>query len=213
MILDGLINCVNGLRRVSHDWSFEKPVLEGAADVVPRRRAPCTRPRVALLDLDGTLYDSLPYYVEAWRTAFGEEGIAIDDREVYAQEGRQGWDTVRRHLKKRDIDADSARVERILQRKNEVLVKLGPAPPQKGAQDLVSAIVASGLDIWVVTGSGQPDVVGRIQTDFGGIQADHVISGLDVHSGKPNPEPYALAYSRAGVYPHECVALRTPRWA
>jgi serine/threonine protein kinase/beta-phosphoglucomutase-like phosphatase (HAD superfamily) len=208
LILDGLLNYIEGLRLTSHDWDSEKRILEGGADYISRRHSPCTTPRVALLDLDGTLYDSLPYYVKAWKAAFGNEGVDIDESEIYAQEGRPGKDTVKRHLMKCGLKVDDQLVDRILGTKNETLQSLGDPPVMKGAKQLVESIKSSGLDMWVVTGSGQADVGRRIEADFGHLLfKDHLISGVDVRTGKPHPEPYLAACSKAGLFPHQAVAI------
>jgi beta-phosphoglucomutase len=40
-----------------------------------------------IFDMDGVLIDSMHLHAKAWKTAFMESGISIDEREIFAMEG------------------------------------------------------------------------------------------------------------------------------
>lgn len=60
----------------------------------------------------------------------------------------------------------------------------------------------------MVTGSGQLSLLNRLQTNYPGyFSPDRLISSRDVRHGKPHPEPYLMALSRAGLQPWEALVV------
>lgn len=50
-------------------------------------------PTAALIDMDGTLYDSMGHHADAWHHMMSEIGIDCDRDEFFMYEGRTGVDT------------------------------------------------------------------------------------------------------------------------
>lgn len=206
-LLDETLNFLEGLRRTSRSWEEERAILDGGEWRGDGRR-PCVTPRVVLLDLDGVLYDSLPFYYQAWKEAFKLIEIDFPEVRVYAEEGRRGVETIREYLKELGHTISEEQVEKIQDRKKEVLFSLGSPPVQKGARRLVEAIRRAGLDTWVVTGSSNRFHLDRLASDFKDLLVpDQIISGHDVKKGKPSPEPYLLCCERAGCHPHNAIVV------
>ena len=207
-LLDETEHHLKSLKRFSRTWEEERSILKERSAWRGFGPRPCIEPRSVFLDLDGVLYDSLPLYVTAWKEAFGEAGIDFPEREVYLQEGRRGKETINTYLRKIDASPTDDLVNAIHRKKREVLERLGRAPIQVAANDLVRAIAASGLDIWVVTGASRPGIAEQLQEDFANfISANKVITGRDVRAGKPDADPYVLACFRCGIHPHEGIAI------
>lgn len=77
-----------------------------------------------------------------------------------------------------------------------------------GAEDVLSQVQAAGLNLFVVTGSGQLSLLDRLQSNYPGFFASgHIISSKDVRHGKPSPEPYLKGLERANVAPWEAVVV------
>ncbi len=51
-------------------------------------------PRAALIDMDGTLYDSMPSHARAWQKMMAEVGIDMPVEEFFRNEGRTGASTI-----------------------------------------------------------------------------------------------------------------------
>ena len=50
--------------------------------------------KFALIDMDGVLYDSMPYHTLAWQQMMRERGIHTDRDEFYLYEGMTGKATI-----------------------------------------------------------------------------------------------------------------------
>ena len=51
-------------------------------------------PKAALIDMDGTLYDSMPNHTAAWYRMMSEQGIECQRDEFYLYEGATGAATI-----------------------------------------------------------------------------------------------------------------------
>ncbi len=206
-LLDEVIHFLEGLRRTSRSWEEEKAILDGG-EWRGDGRKPCIKPQAALLDLDGILYDSLPFYVQAWQAAFQEIGVEFPELTVYSEEGRRGEETIREYLRVLGRPIRQEEIMRIQERKREVLASLGSPPIQEGARKLVEAVLRQGLDAWVVTGSSSEHHLDAVIADFADLlKPDRVISGRDVDKGKPAPDPYLVCCERAGCHPHNAIVV------
>lgn len=208
-VLDETRHFVAALKRVSRSWEEEREILLKRASWSGHGKRPCIEPRAVFFDVDGVLLDSLPLYVVAWREAFAQANIAFADATAYYEEGRKGVETIRLQLRDAGFsEIDEKMVASIHARKREIFHAKGPAPLQKGAKELVERAANSGLDIWVVTGSSDAQIGARLEQEFSGlIKAEKVVTNKDARAGKPHPDPFLLACSKAGVHPHEGIAI------
>jgi HAD superfamily hydrolase (TIGR01509 family) len=77
-----------------------------------------------------------------------------------------------------------------------------------GAIELINKVKACGLTPMIVTGSGTPTLLDRIEDNFPGLFApDHIVTSFNVKRGKPHPDPYLLALERGGFAPHEAIVV------
>lgn len=75
-------------------------------------------------------------------------------------------------------------------------------------------IKSAGLQICIVTGSGQRPLFKRLVDDFGEfIDEEHIVTAYDVKRGKPNPDPYLMGLKKCGgIKPAEGVVVENAPW-
>lgn len=167
------------------------------------------RPRAVLFDMDGVLFDSMPFHARTWGVVSREYGLGLTPEEAYMHEGRTGEDTINllmQRTKGRPATADEVRA--IYARKCELFNACPEAPRMPGAESVLEQARAEGLALYVVTGSGQLSLLDRLTSNYPGFfSRDHIISSKDVRHGKPHPEPYLMALQKAGVQPWEAIVV------
>jgi HAD superfamily hydrolase (TIGR01509 family) len=168
------------------------------------------RPKAVLFDMDGVLYDSMPNHAIAWQQSMAQFGIEMTAGDAYATEGARGVDTIRQMVARqqgRDIDEDEA--QRMYDVKSRIFHELPEAPVMPGILELMRQIQADGIQIGVVTGSGQKPLIKRILKDFGAfVDEDHITTAYDVRRGKPKPDPYLKGLRKAGnLQPYEAFVV------
>ena len=165
--------------------------------------------RAVLFDMDGVLFDSMPYHADAWSKVMTDAGFVFSREDVYMNEGRTGADTINTaSLAQFGKPATTELIDELCKAKCDIFDTYPPTPRMPFALELVQKVKACGLTPMIVTGSGTPTLLDRIQSNFPGLfDENHIISSFHVKRGKPYPDPYLLALDRGGLEPHEAIVV------
>jgi len=152
-----------------------------------------------LFDMDGVLYDSMPFHAVAWQQATAKYGIKMTAADAYATEGAKGVDTIR-HFARLQLgqELDEPAAQEIYDEKTRIFHSMGEAPIFDGVADVMQQLKAHGRSIGIVTGSGQRPLIQRLLHDFGAfIDEAHIVTAYNVSRGKPAPDPYLKGLCQA----------------
>lgn len=166
-------------------------------------------PKAIFFDMDGVLFDSMPYHATAWVKAMTDIGIPFTEHEAYMNEGRTGHSTIDGAFNREwNRNATEDEKQQIYKIKSKYFEAYPPSPVMPFSAELLSKIKEQGLRIFLVTGSGQPSLLDRLQVFFPGVFArENMVTAFDVKLGKPHPEPYLMALQKAGLEAHEAVVV------
>ncbi|MBD5346521.1 MAG: HAD hydrolase-like protein [Bacteroides sp.] len=166
-------------------------------------------PVAALIDMDGTLYDSMPLHSAAWHRMVTELGIHATREEFFLYEGRTGASTINIIFQRAyGRDATPEEIKELYRRKTDYFNEFPKPGRMPGALELMNILREAGIKRVLVTGSGQHSLIDRLANDFPGIfTSDMMITGNDVIHGKPHPEPFIKAMQRARVSPSASIAI------
>ena len=167
------------------------------------------QPRLALFDMDGVLYNSMPNHAEAWQKSMAKYNIPMTREEAYAFEGMRGFETIkimaRRHWGRDISDEESAAMYKVKCECYAACPKAGLIP---GVHELQETMQRHGMRIGIVTGSGQHSLLKRILDDFDGlVSPDIMVTALNIKRGKPAPDPYLKGMQLAGTQPWETIVV------
>lgn len=164
--------------------------------------------KVALVDCDGVLYDSMKNHTRAWVKLMKKNNVKCSRDEFYQYEGMTGADIVkmmfRRGTGKNITDQEAWEYYKV---KGRYFNELGEPAIMEGAADVLKITKAAGLKNVLVTGSNQPSILDRIDHDYDGLFEVDRVTGADTRNGKPNPEPYLRGQQKAGAKPSECIVI------
>ena len=165
--------------------------------------------RAVLFDMDGVLFDSMPYHATAWSQVMTEAGYNFSKEDVYMNEGRTGADTINTaSLAQFGKTATQEQIDALCIAKCKLFDTYPPTPRMQGALELVKKVKECGLTPMIVTGSGTPTLLDRIQSNFPGLfDANHIVSSFNVKRGKPYPDPYLLALEKGGFKTNEAIVV------
>lgn len=174
-----------------------------------KRHYKAVKPLAALIDMDGTLYDSMKNHSAAWYRMITELGIEATQEEFYMYEGRTGASTINIIFQRAyGRDATPEEIEELYHRKTVYFSELPPVKPMHGAKEMVNVLMESGIKRVLVTGSGQTSLINRINEDFpNAFSTELRVTSRDVSHGKPHPEPFIRAMQLAGVRPSQSIAV------
>lgn len=165
--------------------------------------------KAVLFDMDGVLFDSMPYHAAAWHKVMGAHGLHLSHEEAYLHEGRTGAGTIniicQRQLGR---EATPEEIESIYKEKSIEFNTHPQAERMTGAWELLQKIKAAGLVPMVVTGSGQTSLLDRLEHNFPSMFCrELMVTAFDVKHGKPHPEPYLMALEKGGFKPNEAIVI------
>ncbi len=167
--------------------------------------------RAVLWDMDGTLVDTEPYWIEA------EFELAAQYGGTWSQElglllvGNtliRSAEIVLEHMFTPDAPGASLRPEQVVELLLDgVVARVERAIPWRpGARELLADLAAAGVPCGLVTMSYDRFVAPILAALPEGTFTE-VVTGDRVTQGKPHPEPYLKAAAGLGVRPEECVAI------
>lgn len=164
-----------------------------------------TLPAAVLWDMDGTLVDTEPYWIEsetALVTSFGGTWTLDDAHSLVGNDLRLSAAILR------ERGGVPLSVEEIVTHLvAEVSGKVHRHVPWRaGALDLLTSLRRHDVPCALVTMSYLP-LVEAVVAVLPPATFAAVVTGDSVTHGKPHPEPYATAVASLGCAPHECVAL------
>ncbi len=162
-------------------------------------------PAAILMDMDGTLVDTEPYWI-ATEYALAEEY------------GGEWSEADAAHLVGSDLLVSGAYIKQKLGMPHtpEEVVELlldgvcarldADVPWRPGAKELLADLVAHDIPCALVTMSWQR-FVAPILAHLPAESFKVIVTGEQVANGKPHPEPYETAAAALGVDPYDCVAI------
>ncbi|MBQ9652278.1 MAG: HAD-IA family hydrolase [Prevotella sp.] len=166
-------------------------------------------PKAVLFDMDGVLVNSMPLHAIAWQKSMATFGLKMTAEDAYMTEGARGIDTIRimvRRQQNREIDEQEA--QRMYDEKARIFATMKKPRLMYGARSLLRELKKRGMQVAIVTGSGQRPLINRLLKDFGEfIDEEHLVTAYDVKRGKPHADPYLLGMKKCGTHPWETVVV------
>jgi HAD superfamily hydrolase (TIGR01509 family) len=169
-------------------------------------------PAAVLLDLDGTLVDTVGTRIEAWMRTFGEHDIPADRRFVAELIGADGKRLAHEVAARdgRTLDEDAA--EGIDARSGQIYSELNTDPrPLPGVADFLDAVESAGLP-WAVATSSRREQVGRSVAALRRATEPRIVDGSSVRRAKPAPDLLLAAAATIHVDPAACWCVGDSIW-
>lgn len=160
-------------------------------------------PAAVLWDMDGTLIDSEPYWIDAEQELCAKFGVAWTHEDGLSLVGNP-LTTSAEVLRARGVLLEVDEIIDYLITRVTMKVR-ERAPWQDDAFRLLNDVLAAGIPCALVTMSYKQladALLARVPEAFA-----VVVTGDEVARGKPDPEAYLLAAKRLGVDIERCVAI------
>ena len=158
-----------------------------------------------LWDMDGTIVDTEPYWMEAEHALVRAHGGAWSVEHAHALVGNPLLVSAEYLQRHGGVDLPAREIVDVLQ--SHVVRRVGERPPWRpGARELLAELVEARVRCALVTMSWTPlanAVLAHVPADT----FDVVVTGDQVADGKPHPAPYLRAMELLGTSPQHCVAI------
>jgi HAD superfamily hydrolase (TIGR01509 family) len=164
-----------------------------------------TRARGYLLDLDGTLCDSLAALYDVYSQFMAAHGAKATMEEFQRLNGVPLPEIIGILKSTHGLSPDQAT---LLQHYNDQL-KIGTflARPFPGAETFLNEIRGQGGKIALVTSSPEEHARAWLERNQLHVYFDAVIGGDSINRGKPAPDPYIEGARKLGLETSDCIAI------
>ena len=162
-------------------------------------------PAAVLWDMDGTLVDTEPYWIEGETSLIHEYGGDWTHDEAMQLVGQGLWHSARIIQSKGVTLSEDEIIARLTDDVIAQLVSKG-IPWRPGALELLTELRQAGVRTALVTMSISR-MAHHVADRLGFVGFDAVVSGDDVQHSKPHPEPYLRGAELLGVDIADCVAI------
>ena len=168
------------------------------------------RPKVLLLDIDGTLVDNTRQHIAAWREAFAELGLTVDDETLRKNIGK-GADLFVKAVAGEAWDREHGDEARERHGKNYKR-RLSEVRPVFGVTDFLAGIRDLGIRPVLASSSNPDEVEANLEVIGGRPENFLIVDKDDIGTSKPAPDVFAVALQRSGARAGEAAAVGDTRW-
>jgi HAD superfamily hydrolase (TIGR01509 family) len=154
-----------------------------------------------ILDLDGTLVDTVETRIRAWLAVFQEFRIPATHAQVAPLIGSDGRFLARRVAEDGGVSLPEGRDEEIDRRSGEIYGSLNREPrPLNGVRPFLQALDSAAIP-WAIATSSRREQVGTSVAALGLEAEPTIVDGTHVEHAKPEPDLLLLAARQLGVPP------------
>jgi len=159
-----------------------------------------------LIDLDGTLIDSLKIYEKAYQILFKNFGIEVN-QDFFKNSGESPIELARR-IYESYKDKLNISFEEFISLREKILNDLIPEIKfTPGAKEFLDYVKDKNFKVGLVTSSFRNFTENLLNNLGLNGFFDIVITSDDTKKPKPDPEPYLMALNKLNLLPDECIAI------
>ncbi|MGQ9515210.1 MAG: HAD family hydrolase [Thermoproteota archaeon] len=160
--------------------------------------------KCVILDLDGTLVDTLEIHVEAFLRVAREIGVDVPREHIEQNMGRTSIDILRTILP----EIEGPDLAYYAKRKEDIFTEiLGDAHRLPGAYEILRELKRCGLPLVLASSTTLRNVKKILQLAGLSGYIDKMVTAEDVVVGKPNPDVFIRAAAKVGVSPKQSLVI------
>jgi HAD superfamily hydrolase (TIGR01509 family) len=163
--------------------------------------------RAVLWDMDGTLIDSEEFHWRSWYLTLQDEGITITREQFLASFGQRNDSILPQWLGPSAVPERVARIAEAKEITYRNLVRRYGISPLPGVAKWLHWLCREGWRQAIASAAPRANIETILEVLSASHMFDAIVSGEDVHKGKPDPEVYLLAAERLGVAPARCIVV------
>ena len=159
-----------------------------------------------ILDMDGVITNTMPDHYRSWKVILNKINIPVTHYEVYCREGQRGIHSVRELTAQYGVPVDDRQAREILKEKEVYFKKIVRLRFILGARTFLKRLYKNNFRLALVTGTSRHEMCRILPASLRRLFSV-IITGSDVHHGKPHPEPYLQSLKKLKLKATEAVAI------
>src|ERR1700761_652850 len=168
--------------------------------------------RALILDMDGTLIDSVYAQVLAWQESFEKEGIHVPAWSIHSKIGLGGQELAKTIGSELGTSISRIQAERMDKRHSKIMNELLPRPmPLPGASELLRRLREMRVP-WGIATSGDRAGVKEALRSLNFSDKVTFVCKEDVKHAKPHPDLFLACRARLKIPAQDCFVVGDAVW-
>jgi HAD superfamily hydrolase (TIGR01509 family) len=165
--------------------------------------------RGIIFDIDGTLVDTNPAHVEAWRRAFQRLGYDVPTQRIELEIGKGGDKLVPAILGQEGEQRDGERLRKAQKQEFLAIANHERFPVFPGVPAIFEALRSRGIETALATSSDDKHLEATLASAGLDLRrsADVVVTKSSADASKPDPDIVLAAVEKLGLQPSECAMV------
>lgn len=159
-----------------------------------------------IFDMDGVITNTMPDHYHAWRIILQKYDVHVSHFDVYSREGQRGIRSVEEIFVQHKKKCAPSIAQKILTEKEEYFKTIVKQRFIIGTRSFLKELNRNGFILALVTGTSRHELHQILPKHLYNL-FQVVVTGNDVHHGKPHPEPYLKALEKLNVKSNEAVVI------
>ena len=159
-----------------------------------------------IFDMDGVITNTMPDHHRAWAMTLKNYGVHLTHHDVYSREGQPGDEALKEILQRNNILYAQKDIQRILKEKEEYFKKYVKQRFVVGSRSFLKKLSKEGFQLALVTGTSRHELH-KILPDPIYNLFSVIVTGCDVQTGKPHPEPFLKALKNLNIRAREAIVI------
>lgn len=169
-------------------------------------------PDAVILDLDGTLVDTVEARIAGWQAVFAERGIEVPRERLEPMIGMDGRRLATEVAEWAGEPLNEASAEEVDRRAGELFDERNREPrPLPGAREFLERLDAAGVT-WAIATSSRAEQVAASVRALGLADAPRIVDGSAVSRAKPAPDLLLLAAQQLRADPERAWYVGDSTW-
>ena len=162
--------------------------------------------KAIIFDMDGVITNTMPYHYRCWKEIFRKNNLLVSRFDVYSREGQKGIESVIEIFKEKGKTISLKKAEEILKEKERRFKKIVKKRFIVGSKTFLKELSLKGFKLGLVTGTSRKEIHKILPSNMYNLFSV-IITGTDVHKGKPHPEPYLKCLKKLHLKPCHCLVV------
>lgn len=159
-----------------------------------------------IFDMDGVITNTMPDHYHAWRTILQKYDVHVSHFDIYSREGQRGIHSVEEIFVQHKKKCAPPIAQKILAEKEEYFKTIVKERFVIGTRSFLKELSINGFILALVTGTSRHELHRILPKHLYNL-FQVVVTGNDVHHGKPHPEPYLMALEKLNLNSNEAVVI------
>ena len=162
--------------------------------------------KAIIFDMDGVITNTMPDHYKAWHVVLMRHGVKANHHDIYSREGQKGLQSVEEIFARYGKAFNRPLGFKILKEKERLFKKIVKRRFIVGSRSFIKQMHEKGFVLGLVTGTARHELNRILPKNIYSLFKT-IVTGSDVHNGKPHPEPFMRCLRQLNLKANDAIVI------